>query len=560
LKSLIFRGIPQIIEKQKDADQRVRVAGFNVAESDMIGSLLTHGTYERYFFLCEAPDMVVEARKRLALYPRRERAEIIFYEDLPRLRGVEQMILFTSGENLHEAAHLRKLGGRAKWPAVGVTHSLSYRSALLPNLLTALLESENAFDCMICTSHAGRRALSNIFAGLSEFFSRRFRVPVTYRNRLEVIPLGTDAEHYRPRDRGEARRRFQLPEDHTVFLYLGRITPLDKMDPFPLLLTFARGLAAREEKVTLVLAGDDARMGLAPRLQAFVNGLGAAQKVRIMPDVRSEDKPWLYAAADVFLSPVDSPQETFGLTLIEAMASGLPVIASDWSGYGESVVHDETGFLVPTRWAECVDGVSRFSSMRGDLETHWLLGQTVAVDTAALDRYMDALHRNPALRRRMGEAGRQRILSRYTWPAVIRRYEELWDELHAEAARTPEQPAGEFEHGVSSYDYLKVFGHYATSVLDGVTPVRLTTLGRQFNEGRLTIDPLHVRVSGFDPALCRSIAAACAGTPGVAAEALAARAARATGAKAEVALMHVMRLLKYGVLELAGEAAQGQRL
>jgi len=56
----------------------------------------------------------------------------------------------------------------------------------------------------------------------------------------------------------------------------------------------------------------------------------------------------VWRAADLFTSLSDNIQETFGLVIVEAMASGLPVIASDWNGYRDLVTDGETGFLVPT--------------------------------------------------------------------------------------------------------------------------------------------------------------------------------------------------------------------
>src|SRR5262249_57736317 len=55
-----------------------------------------------------------------------------------------------------------------------------------------------------------------------------------------------------------------------------------------------------------------------------------------------------YAAADIFMSLADNIQETFGLTPVEAMAAGLPVIVSDWNGYRDTVRHGAEGFLIPT--------------------------------------------------------------------------------------------------------------------------------------------------------------------------------------------------------------------
>ena len=54
------------------------------------------------------------------------------------------------------------------------------------------------------------------------------------------------------------------------------------------------------------------------------------------------------SAADVFISLVDNIQETFGITPLEAMASGLPVVVSDWDGYRHTVRDGEEGFLIPT--------------------------------------------------------------------------------------------------------------------------------------------------------------------------------------------------------------------
>jgi len=58
------------------------------------------------------------------------------------------------------------------------------------------------------------------------------------------------------------------------------------------------------------------------------------------------DRVW--AGADVFISLVDNIQETFGITPIEAMAAGLPVVMSDWDGYRASARDGVEGFLIPT--------------------------------------------------------------------------------------------------------------------------------------------------------------------------------------------------------------------
>ena len=56
----------------------------------------------------------------------------------------------------------------------------------------------------------------------------------------------------------------------------------------------------------------------------------------------------VWRAADLVVSLVDNIQETFGLVIVEAMASGLPVVATDWDGYRDLVDDGRTGLLVPT--------------------------------------------------------------------------------------------------------------------------------------------------------------------------------------------------------------------
>ena len=137
----------------------------------------------------------------------------------------------------------------------------------------------------------------------------------------------------------------------------------------------------------------------------------------------------VWHAADLFVSPSDNIQETFGLAVVEAMASGLPVVASDWNGYRDLVVDGETGFLVPT---VMVDGATAGATARlliGELTyDHFLAecSQATAVDVSAMAAALTRLVGDEALRRRMGEAGRCRAAEHFAWPRIIQAYEHLW--------------------------------------------------------------------------------------------------------------------------------------
>ncbi|HEX5938439.1 MAG TPA: glycosyltransferase family 4 protein, partial [Actinomycetota bacterium] len=106
------------------------------------------------------------------------------------------------------------------------------------------------------------------------------------------------------------------------------------------------------------------------------------------------DVPGYLAGSDVSVNPAVG-QESFGIVLVEAMAAGVPVVASDIPGYREVVADGVEGLLVPPRDPEA------------------LAGGLVRVLT------------EPDLATRLGEAGRERV-RRYDWPIVVDRLEELY--------------------------------------------------------------------------------------------------------------------------------------
>lgn len=150
-----------------------------------------------------------------------------------------------------------------------------------------------------------------------------------------------------------------------------------------------------------------------------------------MPRVTEEEKPLLFGAADIFVSPADNLQECFGQSVVEAMASGIPQLVSDWDGYRDLVVHGETGFLAPTLWGKCdSDLLAAAQVFPGEWKSnHYLMAQAVSVDVPALANHLEELLLNSELRRRMGEQSRERAKSVFDWEVIAARYEALLIEL-----------------------------------------------------------------------------------------------------------------------------------
>ena len=136
------------------------------------------------------------------------------------------------------------------------------------------------------------------------------------------------------------------------------------------------------------------------------------------------------AASDSFLSLVDCLQETFGLTPIEAMASRLPVVASDWNGYRDTVVDGRTGFRIPTQSFE--PGWNSLQLQQMALEDTALdpvsarISSQIRVDAAAAGAALARLARSPEMAVAMGCLGERRAREHYDWSVVLQRPASCW--------------------------------------------------------------------------------------------------------------------------------------
>jgi hypothetical protein len=132
---------------------------------------------------------------------------------------------------------------------------------------------------------------------------------------------------------------------------------------------------------------------------------------------------------------VDNIQDTFGLVIVEAMASGLPVVATDWNGYRDLVADGVSGLLVPTWMVRDAGADATSKLIVGELNYDHFLAeytQTVGVDLDATTAAFTRLIGDDSLRCEMGAAGRKRVMERFTWAKVIAAYEDLWRSQEAE--------------------------------------------------------------------------------------------------------------------------------
>lgn len=452
------------------------VLGRKVANIKFLSTLLRADPLDEYrFFLADkkqgdglrehlgkvAPDML--AAGRIKVQDRRE---------LPGALAAERFHCFHLSDciaNQPFMARLRNRYARELFPLTGTIHSLSYANFGSP-FLRHLWPGTTPRDAIVCTSSLGQEAVGRFFGWLRESYGLGdgFAVP-----RLECIPLGVDTGEMQP---GEPREGGPVR-----ILVFGRISHHSKMDLLPLVRALHRltvdGMPP--DAVELVLAGwGDDDDDFLPTLKDLVHNVGIPLTLKLRPT--EAEKLELYRTTDIFVSIADNPQETFGITLLEAGAFGLPVVASAYDGYRDIIEDGVTGLLVQTMGMDETPDADLLAPLLYDNQYHLLLAQRTVVEIPALAEALRTLIESPDIRRAMGRAARQRVEAHFTWEGVIASHVALWDALW-------EQPVDEALRDVphpQAMPYGRLFGHYPSRNLSDETVVRAGRTGDAFYRGR----------------------------------------------------------------------------
>jgi glycosyltransferase involved in cell wall biosynthesis len=211
--------------------------------------------------------------------------------------------------------------------------------------------------------------------------------------KLIEMPNGVDTALFKPGDAAGLRERLEIDPEAVVAAF---VATLDRAHHFKRLDVAIDGLAL-VDGVHLVVAGDGE---LVDGFRARAKAAGVGDRVHFLGAVPHAELPEVLRAADLFLLTTEPP-ESFGIVLIEAMATGLPVIATDFPGV-RAVVDDSTGRLVPQ-------------------------GDPPAV-ASALRELADA---GAERRREIGAAGRAKAEREWSWPSLVDRMDAAYAEAIA---------------------------------------------------------------------------------------------------------------------------------
>jgi phosphatidylinositol alpha-mannosyltransferase len=343
------------------------------------------------------------------------------YEQLRRLGHDAWIITSKYGKERESEGRVIRLGTGWAFPANGsvgrvtlgwrfkeqareilAEHSfdvLHFHEPFVPFLSPTVLDQSQTVN--VATFHAfggfspsywfGRRVAGNLSARLHgriavsgaarHFISRYF--PGEY----EIIPNGVDIDLY-----GSAEPLDELRDGTLNILFIGRLE--ERKGLIHLLKAYHRLRKRRIDARLLVL-------GSGPKLREYRRYVGLRQirDVEFLGRVSDAAKARYLASADIFCAP-STGQESFGIVLLEAMAAGIPIVASDIHGYKNVVQRDVQGLLVEPK------------------------------NHRALAAGLYALARDPELRHQLGDAGR-RLAPDYSWPKVTERVVDYYHQVRS---------------------------------------------------------------------------------------------------------------------------------
>ena len=213
-------------------------------------------------------------------------------------------------------------------------------------------------------------------------------------SRVVVIPPGVDTSRFYPIPPDEAKEFIGQDCNNNIILFVGRIEPLKGIDTLieAMAILMQQGTLERHNLCVAIIGGDpeanpDQMTAEMSRLQALRMSLGLGDMVAFLGKRDQDTLQYYYSAADVVVVP--SHYESFGMVALEAMACGVPVVASETGGLAFLIRDGETGFHVPTG------------------------------DASELANRLILLEEDPALRQRLGKQAAAYARA-YAWPEITR--------------------------------------------------------------------------------------------------------------------------------------------
>jgi len=420
-------------------EQGANVFGVSVANTDLFRALARHAGLEQLDVLAHGPVDEAGLNRDLrgdVAHAARVQPGLITDQSLAARAGT----VVRGGPRLDALSWVRRRAvGDRGYSLIGLIHTIA-PPAMRQEIAMAAVGPVQPWDALVCTSPSIQSAMGQMFDEWADYLGERIGGEKRIRPMLPLVPLGVNGDVFasaadRPSVRKARREQLGAAEGDIIILWVGRLSFFEKAFPQAMFKAAQQASAQTGVKVHFAMVGwfpggkeDEARYRQAAGAYApdvVVHFLDGNEKSLVNE---------MWAASDVFISLVDNIQETFGITPLEAMAAGLPVVVSDWDGYRYTVRDGIEGFLTPTLGAPAQNllqdtavshalAVTSYQSYVGTVAQH------TAVHIGRAAEALAALIRSPELRRDMGAAGRRRIAETFDWRVVAPQYRHLAQEL-----------------------------------------------------------------------------------------------------------------------------------
>ncbi len=209
------------------------------------------------------------------------------------------------------------------------------------------------------------------------------------------LPFGVDTTRFQPAYRNHALcEKYHIPYGAPIALFVGGLDRAHHFKGVSILLSAWREIHKTNQDAHLVIVGSGNRK---ETYMILAQNFGIAKVVHFVGAIAEDELSKWYQSCDIFVFPSTERAEAFGMVLLEAMASGKPIIASNLHGVRTVVIENETGFLVEPK------------------------------NEKDLEEKIEMLLHDPEKRHVFGEKGRTRVLEKYQWKTIVEKLIEIYE-------------------------------------------------------------------------------------------------------------------------------------